>query len=98
MDLIDSILTIAGEASMKLGFERGLDAVGRTEGRSGKGWVRIHDGPDDDARRLAGRILRDHLPCGVHRTGPGRSEVVARATHAEQALALVEALGLDDQR
>jgi hypothetical protein len=47
---------------------------------------------------LAGRILRDHLPCGMHRTGPGRSEVVVRTMHAEQGLALVDALGLVDQR
>ena len=98
MDVIGSILTIAGELFLNLGFERGLDAVGRTEGRGGKGWVRIYEGPDDDARRLAGRILRDHIPCGLHRTGPGRSEVVVRTMHAEQGLALVDALGLDDQR
>jgi hypothetical protein len=66
-------------------------------GRGRKGWVRVYDGPDDEARPLAGRILRDHVPCGLHRTGPERSEVVVRTMHAEQALALVDALGLDGQ-
>jgi hypothetical protein len=98
MDLLDAIVRIAGETFLNLGFERGLGAVGRTEGRGGKGWIRIYEGPEDDARRLAGRILLDHLPCGMHRTGPGRSEVVVRTMHAEEGLALVDALGLDDQR
>jgi hypothetical protein len=98
MDLLDRILTVAGELFLHLGFDRGLGAVGRTEGRGGTGWIRVYDGPDDEARRLAGRILREHLPCGLHRTGPGRSEVVVRTMHAEQAFALVDALGLDDQR
>ena len=98
MHLIDSMLTLAGELVINLGLDRGLGLVGRTEGRGGKGWVRIYEGPDDDARRVAGRILRDHLPCGLHRTAGGRSEVVVRTMHAEQGLALVDALGLDDQR
>lgn len=57
----------------------------------------MYEGPEADAQRLAGRILKYHLPCGLHRTGAGRSEVVARVAHAEQALALVDALGLDAQ-
>jgi hypothetical protein len=98
MDVIGSILTFAGETLVYLGLDGGLRVFGRTEGRGGAGWIRVYDGPDDDARRLAGRILRDHIPCGLHRTGPGRSEVVVRSMHAEQGLALVDALGLDDQR
>ena len=97
MDLIDPILALAGELFVNLGLDRGLGLVGRTEGHGGKGWVRVYEGPDDDTRRLAGRILRDHLPCGRHRTGPGRSEVVMRTMHAEQGLPLVDALGLDGQ-
>ena len=98
MDLVDSILTVAGDLFVNLGLDRALGVVGRTEGRGAQGWVRVYEGPDDDARRLAGRILHDRLPCGLHRTGPGRSEVVMRVMHAEQGLALVEALGLDGQR
>jgi hypothetical protein len=98
MDLVDAMLHVVGETLVNLGLERGLGAVGRTQGRGGRGWVRVFAGSDDDARRLAGRILRDHLPCGMHRIGPGRCEIVVRATQVEQALALVDALGLDDQR
>ena len=78
MHLMDSILTVAGELFVNLGLDRGLDLVGRTEGRGGNGWVRVFEGPDD-ARRLAERT-------------------VVRMMHAEQGLALVDALGLDDQR
>lgn len=34
---------------------------------------------------LAGCILKEHLPRGMHRTGAGRSEVVVRAEQREQA-------------
>ena len=97
MDVLDRLLWFAGDLFLLSRFDRGLDIFGRTEGRGGKGWVRVYEGPQADAQRLAGRILKDHLPCGLHRTRPGRSEVVVRTAQLEQALAVVEALGLDAQ-
>lgn len=97
MGVFDRLLWFAGDLFLLSGFDRGLDIFGRTEGRGGKGWVRVYEGPQPDTQRVAGRILKDHLPCGLHRTSPGRSEVVVRTAHLEQALAVVEALGLEAQ-
>ena len=93
MSLVDSALWLAGEVFFNLGLDRGLG----TFGRRARGWTRIFEGPENDAHQLAGRVLKAHLPCGIHRTGSGRSEVVVRHEHLEQAVALAEAVGLEAQ-
>ena len=92
-NLLDSALWLAGEVFFNLGLDPGLGTFGRRAG----GWTKVFEGSEDDAHRLAGRIVKDHLPCGIHRTGPGRSEVVVRHEQREQEAALSEALGLDAQ-
>ncbi|HET6713192.1 MAG TPA: hypothetical protein VFI59_05720 [Actinomycetota bacterium] len=93
MNLLESALWLAGEVFFRLGLDRGPGTLGRRA----RGWTTVFEGSEDDAHRLAGRILKSHLPCGIHRTGPRRSEVVVRHEHREQAAASAETLGLDAQ-
>lgn len=52
MDVLDRLLWFAGDLFLLGRFDRGLDVFGRTEGRGGKGWVRVYEGPQGDAQRL----------------------------------------------
>ena len=80
MDLIDSILTIAGEL-----LYLGLDGDSwSAEPRAAAAWVGpLYEGPRTTPGDWPAASCATTFPAGMHRTGPGRSEVVVRR-HAEQ--------------